>query len=222
MGLDIVLVFAHLLLFVYWVGADIAVFYGAGFAADPGMSNDARAAIGRLTGWVDQFPRSSVPLIGAVGASLAVSRGYMQIDAIWLAAVWLIALVWVAVNLYLYANRSEPQKTAAWLVFDHWFRISILVAVAYFGISSLLGGGVTDTPWLAIKLLLYSLSMVFGMGVRVLFKPFRPALARVIAGDASEKDQQIMRSSLARTRVAVLGIWFSAAGAALVALWKPI
>jgi len=222
MGFDVLLVFAHLLLFVYWVGADLAVFYGAGIAADPSLGSEAREAIGRLTRWVDQFPRSSVPLIGAVGATLATTRGYATIASGWLALIWLVALVWVAMNLYLYANHGAPEKTKSIMSFDLWFRIAILVVVAGVGAASLAGQGITDAPWLAIKLLLFSAAMVFSLFVRILFKPFRPALARVVAGEGSAEDEAIMRSSLARTRLAVLGIWGSASAAALVALWKPV
>lgn len=221
MGFDILLVFAHMLLFVYWVGADLAVFYGAGIAADPALGTEARQAIGRLTSWVDQFPRSSVPLIGAVGATLSVTRGYATIGSGWLALIWIVALVWVAMNVYLYTNHDAPEKTKPVMSFDLWFRIAILTVVAVVGVASLAGQGITDAPWLAIKLLLFSAAMVFSLFVRVLFKPFRPALARIVAGAGSAEDEAVMHSSLARTRLAVLGIWGSAAAAALVGLWKP-
>ena len=222
MGFDVLLVFIHVLLFVYWVGADLAVFYGAGIAADPELGAEAREAIGRLTRFVDQFPRSSVPLIGAVGATLAAMRGYADISAAWLALVWIVALGWVAMNVYLYMNHGAPEKTRGVMSFDLWFRISILIVVGGLGLASLAGQGITDQPWLAIKLLLFALAIVFALCVRVLFKPFRPALARIVAGNPEPGDEAVMKSSLAKTRLAVLGIWGSASAAALVALWKPL
>ncbi len=221
MGVDVLLIFAHVLLFVYWVGADLAVFYGAGIAADPKLGAEAREAIGRLTRFVDQFPRSSVPLIGAVGATLAAARGYADIDGAWLTVIWVVALGWVGMNVYLYMNHGAPEKTRAVMSFDLWFRIAILLIVGGVGLASLAGQGITDQPWLAIKLLLFALAIVFALGVRVLFKPFRPALARIVAGNPNPDDEAVMKNSLARTRLAVLGIWGSASAAALVALWKP-
>jgi hypothetical protein len=222
MGLDVLLVFAHVLFFVYWVGADLAVFYGAGIAADPALGSEAREAIGRLTRFVDQFPRSSVPLIGAVGATLAAMRGYAEIGTGGLSLVWVVALGWVAMNLYLYVNHGAPEKTKSVMTFDLWFRIGLLITVASIGAASLAGQGITDQPWLAIKMLLFALAIVFALGVRMLFKPFRPALARIVAGNPNPDDEAVMRNALARTRLAVLGIWASAGGAALVALWKPV
>jgi len=222
MAFDVLLAFAHVLCFVYWVGADLAVFYGAGIAADPTLGSEARNAIGRLTRFVDQFPRSSVPLIGALGATLAAMRGYADFGTVGLGLIWVIALGWVTMNLYLYANHDAPEKTKGVMSFDLWFRIAILIVVAGIGLASLAGQGVTDQPWLAIKMLLFAAAIVFSLGVRFLFKPFRPALARIVAGNPGPNDETIMRNALARTRLAVLGIWGCAAGAALIALWKPV
>jgi uncharacterized membrane protein SirB2 len=221
MPFDVLVAFAHLLCFVYWVGADLAVFYGAGIAADPALSGESRDAIGRLTRFVDQFPRSSVPLIGALGATLAAMRGYADIGSLGLAVIWLIALVWVAMNIFLFANHGAPEKTSGVMSFDLWFRIAILLVVGGLGLASLAGHGITDQPWLALKMVLFAATIVFALGVRMLFKPFRPALARIVAGNPQPDDETIMRNALARTRLAVLGIWGCAAGAALVALWKP-
>ncbi len=143
------------------------------------------------------------------------------ISTSWLTVVWLLALGWVAMNIYLYVNHGAPDKTKGVMAFDLWFRIAILILVAGVGVASLAGEGITDAPWLAIKLLLFSAAMVFSLFVRVLFKPFRPALARIVAGNPEPGDEATLRSSLARTRLAVLGIWGCAAAAALVALWKP-
>ena len=222
MGFDVLLAFAHVLLFVYWVGADLAVFYGAGIAADPALGAEAREAIGRLTRFVDQFPRSSVPLIGAVGATLATLRGYTTLDAGWLTLIWIVALGWVAMNVYLYVNHDAPEKTQGLMSFDLYFRIAILLIVGGIGVASLAGQGITEQPWLAMKLLLFAAAIVFALCVRVLFKPFRPALARIVAGNPNPDDEAVMKNALARTRLAVLGLWGSAGAAALVALWKPV
>ena len=124
-------------------------------------------------------------------------------------------------NLYLFAHHGKPEKTKSLMSFDLWFRIGILLAVAGVGLASLAGQGITDAPWLAIKLLLFAAAIVFSLFVRILFKPFRPALARIVAGTPEPGDEAILKRSLAQTRLAVLGIWGSAAAAALVGLWQP-
>lgn len=218
---DTGLLFLHLLAFVYWVGADIAVFYGAGFAADPRLSADARAAVGRLTGWVDQFPRSAVPIVGATGATVAFQRGYLDISAGLVVAIWAAAAVWVLVNLRLYALGARSERGRPWGRFDLGFRGLIGILVAGAALGSLAGFGVDLPAWLALKLLLFAASIGFAMAVRLLFRPFRPALARVASGSANPEDQAVMARSLIRTRLAVVGIWLCAGGAALLGLWRP-
>lgn len=218
--LDAALLFLHLLAFVYWVGADIAVFYGAGFAADPRLSAEARAAIGRLTGWVDQFPRSAVPVVGATGATVA-QRGFLDLSNGLLIAVWLVAAVWIFVNLRLYALGARSEQGRPWGRFDLGFRALIGVLLAGAAVGSLAGFGLNAPPWLALKLLLFAASIGFAMAVRILFRPFRPALARVESGASNPDDQVVMARSLFRTRLAVVGIWLCAGAAAFLGLWQP-
>lgn len=218
---DVGLLFFHLLAFVYWVGADIAVFYGAGFAADPRLSADARAAVGRLTGWVDQFPRSAVPIVGATGATVAAQRGYLDAPPGLVVAIWIAAALWVFVNLRLYALGARSERGKPWGQFDLGFRGLIGIGLALAALSSLAGLSNVMPTWLALKVLLFAASIGFAMAVRLLFRPFRPALARVQSGSSDPEDQAIMTRSLFRTRVAVVGIWICAAAAALLGLWQP-
>jgi uncharacterized membrane protein len=47
----------HILLFVYWLGADIGVFYSARFVREASLGREARQTATRIMGWVDQIPR---------------------------------------------------------------------------------------------------------------------------------------------------------------------
>ena len=120
---------AHVLLFVYWLGADLGVLYAAKFGADSRLSIETRQTIGEIMSFVDLFPRLSVPLIGAIGISMAVLSGEFLLNKFWVWLIWLAALVWVGVNLTIYKNRRRLAEIGSLLRFDVVWR-SILLAIA--------------------------------------------------------------------------------------------
>ena len=211
----------HVLFFVYWLGADLGVFYGARFAADRRLSPETRTTVGDIMAFVDLFPRVSVPLIGAVGASLAVMSGGFRFSPIWLLPIWIAALVWVGVNLTIYRNRKEPDRIQGLMRFDISLRSAVLVTVFVAGLASLVGAGVTDDASLAAKLLIYAAAIFLSLVLRFVFRPYRPALARIVAGTGSEEDTRIMKRSLARSKPVILGIWAMTVAAAAIGLWQP-
>src|SRR3990172_11241382 len=112
------LLLLHVLLFVYWLGADLAVLYASRYAADQSLSIETRVVIARITGFIDLFPRLSVPLIGAVGVSLAWMSGVLHLSRFSLILVWLASAIWVVNNLYQFIKRQTPQKLGRWKVAD--------------------------------------------------------------------------------------------------------
>lgn len=216
------LLLAHVLLFVYWLGADLGVLYAAKFGADPRLSIETRRTIGEIMSFVDLFPRLSVPLIGAVGVSMAVMSGQFQIAGHWLWAVWLAAAAWVVTNLTIYRNRRRLPEIGALLRFDALWRSAVLVIAAAVALASLTGAGITANASLAAKLLIYAAAIALSLVLRVLFKPYRAALARIEAGGDDLRNTAIMSRALSRSRVVVLSIWLSTVAAAALGLWQPI
>lgn len=217
-----IFLFVHVIAFVYWLGADIGVFYAAGYAVKPELSRETRLTVIEIMAWVDQFPRVCVPTIAAVGAVVGVAGGYFVFDPAWLWLVGAIALGWVAMILYLYVNRRKPEKIGWLATVDVWFRTGVLIVVAGLGVAALAGRGVTDQPWLAIKLLIFALAILFSLMTRFLFHPFKLASARLRAGTSTAQDDADMRRALARARLPILGIWAMTLAAAAIGLWKPV
>ena len=76
------LVLLHLLLFVYWLGADIGVFYSARYVQDTTLTLESRRTALRIMGWVDQLPRYSLVLMLPVGTTLGVATGVIALPAL--------------------------------------------------------------------------------------------------------------------------------------------
>ena len=84
----------HVLTFVYWLGADLGVFYAARVAAGPRLAVDTRAALFKVMTWIDLIPRMMLILTFPVGAQLAAGLGISPIVGGWLWLVWIGAIAW--------------------------------------------------------------------------------------------------------------------------------
>lgn len=211
----------HVLVFVYWLGADLGVLYAARYGADERLALETRQTIGEIMAFVDMFPRLSVPLVGATGVSMAYLAGAFVFSELWVWATWLAALVWICSNLFAFLNRLHPDRVRRAVRFDTGWRIVIMLAVAGTATASLLDAGITTSNSLIAKLFVFALAIALSLLLRVLFKPYRPALNRIAAGGDNTVESAIMRRALARARPVVLLIWALTIISAAIGLWNP-
>jgi hypothetical protein len=214
-----VLLLFHVLLFVYWLGADLAVLYSAHYAADPALSAETRATISDIMAFIDMFPRLSVPLIGAVGAQLAVLGGYAAIPLWALGVVWVLALTWAGNGLIIFRRRKSPALVLPARRFDLVLRLLVLLLVLGAAFAGLAGVGPIASPFLVVKLFALAAAIILSFLLRRTFAPFRPALNRILDGSGNDHDSLLMQRSLARSRPVVFCLWGSAVVGAAAGLW---
>lgn len=216
-----VLLLLHVLAFVYWLGADLGVLYAAKYGADERLSIETRQTIGDIMSFVDLFPRLSVPLIGATGMTMAALTGAFVFHEIWVWVIWLAAVVWVSSNLFIYLNCANPERTKSVMRFDTVWRIILLISIVGVAAASYFGAGITSSMSLIAKLMIYATAIALSLVLRALFKPYRPALARIAAGGDSTADSAVMKKALASAKPIVVLIWSLTIAAAAIGLWKP-
>ena len=215
------LLLLHVLVFVYWLGSDLAVLYAAKYGSDKTLAFETRKTISEIMAFVDLFPRLSVPLIGATGITMGALSGALHFSGFWVWVTWLAALVWILANLYVFINRSNPDRVRNVVRFDTFWRATLAVVIAGAATASFLGAGITASVSLAAKLLLYATAIALSLVLRILFRPYRPALSRIATGGDNAAESAIMEKALDRARPVVLSIWALTIAAAAIGLWKP-
>ncbi len=196
----------HVLLFVYWLGGDLGVFYASFFVADDTLSPAQRQTAAKILIGLDQGPRICMPLILAVGMHLAWRLGALGVPPAAIGLVWLLALAWLGMVLALHFGHGRafvPRLTG----FDFRFRIVMLVAILGTALGGLLAGTPAMPAWVAVKLLVFAGLVGCGLLVRLRFKPFMPAFAELMTSGPSEAVNQRIRANLASVRPFVLAIW---------------
>ena len=207
----------HVLTFVYWVGADLGVFYSARLVVNPKYSPETRAAVLKLLARIDMIPRYMLLLTFPVGATLAANLGYSPIDGIWLYLVWAAAVAWI-VMVWQIHHREGNESARTLTRLDLIMRLIFIAALTIPAVTSLAGTGPYQTEWLPIKVLLFAVAVACGVGIRVTFAPFGAAFGKLMSEGSSPVIEGKMTKSLNHAVPFVIGIWVLAAITAFLGL----
>ena len=202
----LLLKFVHVLLFVYWLGGDLGVFYSSNYVVNPDISVESRQVAAKIMFWLDQAPRLCMTLILPVGLHLAVALGEISMPTQLLALIWVICLFWFANVIVLHEIKNTRIKQTL-TALDYWFRlgmVGLLIVVAGYALAT---NQLIESNWLAAKLLIFAGLVACGLIIRTLLKPFIPAFAAMVRDGATHETNNIMQAALARCRYFVVAIW---------------
>ena len=207
----------HVGTLVYWVGADLGVFYAAHLITNPAHSPRTRAVLLKLLAWIDMLPRYMLLLTFPIGAQLAAGLDLSPIDGVWLWLVWIVAVGWIFMVREI--HRREGSAAARTLGnIDLVLRVVFIGALVASALASFGLGQPYATTWLALKVLLFAGAVSCGVAIRIAFKPFVPAFLQLVAEGSTPAVEARLKGTLGRTRPFVIGIWVLAAATAFIGL----
>ncbi|MFK7828604.1 MAG: hypothetical protein AB8B57_02385 [Congregibacter sp.] len=171
-----VVLFVHILGWVFWLGTDVGVYLGAKYAERVNLSAETRLTVLELGMVLDRFPRFAMPVVWLTGIILMNDMGYplLSITAavpmalVWLAVTWLIIFKPPGTTLHTWAALAQTLILAA-------------VIIGMGGISCWLLATGEMPLWLAIKWFAYAL---VGVTVILLERAFTPAI--LLFGELAE------------------------------------
>jgi hypothetical protein len=202
------LILIHVLLLVYWLGADLGVFYAVNYVVDPALSLETRRTVMKILHFIDLFPRMALVAMLPVGATLMLVGGYAALPPGWaapaLATLWIAAIAWFALVVTLY-GRPAPGL----MRIDYAIRYAVIAGLVALALSSLSGHGpvLPGAGWLAAKLLIFAGIIACGLGIRVTFKPFGAAFGRLVAQGSTPEIEAALKAAHRRVRPVVLLLW---------------
>lgn len=214
------LVLAHVLLLVYWLGGDIGVFYSSFFVVDPKLSNEARGTAAKILVWVDQLPRYCLVLILPVGLAMATKLGLITLPAPGLTLLAVGGLAWLSL---VYAIHHFSGTSLAKMLgrIDMVVRLAVIAGVGGTGLLSLLGKGPIPVDWLAAKMVVYALIVAAGLSIRIVAKPFSGGFARLMQEGSSPEIEATISGALGRARPFVVFIWIGLIATSWLGIAKP-
>jgi hypothetical protein len=133
----LLLKFAHIIAFVYWLGGDLGTFLASRQVINPSLSPESRHVALKIMLACDMGPKLAMPLILPLGLHLAYLGGVLPVPTILLGLVWLVAIYWFSVVLVLHLNEGKPF-TIRLSVVDFYFRIVVAALLIAWGLYALL------------------------------------------------------------------------------------
>ncbi|SEF69288.1 hypothetical protein SAMN04489712_101847 [Thermomonospora echinospora] len=216
----------HIVLFVYWLGSDIGVFYSSRFILRAELPTPARSVAAKIMHAVDMAPRICLVLFLPSGVTLmALSPFGEDVFPGWLLALsWVGALCWLALVVYDYTRGATPlgalvQKLD--LIVRYGLSAGLLVVSGYVFFAAEPFGVTTNPKWLAAKVAAYALCILSGVMIRRRLSPFGPAFGRLVSEGSSPEVEQQIRHSVRSCLPYVYAIWFLVLVAAFLGVVKP-
>jgi hypothetical protein len=186
--------YAHILLLVYWLGADVGLYLVMAFIKDRRLDYATRATLIRLAFYIDLSPRACVALILPVGMHLADGLGVASIPGWLFALAWVIGLGWTLLHVALVVRKGTPLAARLRRLNNAWELVAGALFVGIGGLSLATGAPVA-AGWFALKLLLFGLVFWVILGIDTRFQPFTTLLRLGPAGLDEAGEAAITRAT---------------------------
>ena len=145
------LVYAHLLLFVLWLGADVGVFLlGQHFRRRHEYTLDQRLALLKLLVLVDMTPRTSWALMVPLSLTVSYVGGWWELPLAIVGFGWLIGGFWLWLVWDAHWHDQTPRAARNRRI-EGWIRWILAAGYIVLGAGSLLTGHPIAAGWLAMS-----------------------------------------------------------------------
>ncbi len=179
-------VFVHILLLVYWLGADLGVLLLARAAKRSDLSFAERAFALRMALVIDLTPRLCSAAMFPVGLQVTDSLGLVAVPGWLLALAWAVAIGWMLLLFAMGRAEGTPRGTLLGQL-NLGLQAALLAVIGWFGLQAVLGNGPLPGGWFGWKILLFALIFAMSIGIDLAFRPVGPAFAR-LASEGSKPD----------------------------------
>jgi hypothetical protein len=217
----LVLVYVHIVLFVYWLGGDLGVYVTSKYVADRKLSMDERFRFMNALMVCDMGPRTALILFIPVGLEMARIIGVIEAGSAVVGIVWLSSLIWLGANWWMFYNDRHP-RTPALRTYDLYIRYALIAGIIGAAIYSMATGGPVTAAWLQVKLIIFAVVISLGVYLRGEIAQWIIGFGMVRqGGEAADKGNTIIEQALVRSRRAALVLWSGVALAAFLGKVKP-
>lgn len=214
-----VMVIIHVLLFVYWLGGDLGVFYSSNFVVRSDLQPESRAIAAKIMLDLDQIPRVCMSLMLTVGGILTEFIGvphpwYQQIGIVLLGPVWFFCVMYLH---FRHGGQAYPLVAK----FDMFIRWAVVIGLPISVALHWESNNLAAYPWVAVKLIVFAFLVFCGIMVRGKIGPFFSVLMKCRSGEMPTEEENIaQRKSLYQVRVWVFMIWAGVFLEGFIGIWN--
>lgn len=216
------LVYFHLLLFVFWLGADAGVFMlGQEFRRREKYDLPVRLVQLQMLVNLDMVPRTAWALMVPVSISISAAGQWWTVPDWLVWASWAVGAVWLWLVWDAHLHDQTPRAARDRKI-EFWLKIALTAFYLWLGIGSLLAGHPIAPAWLAWKALMFGLIFAAAIMIDVAFKPVGPQLLALIQKGSSDETELPLRRTMDRTRIWVWIVYLMLFATAFLGNAKPL
>ncbi|MDI9347673.1 MAG: hypothetical protein QM538_04135 [Methylacidiphilales bacterium] len=225
------LLLLHILALIYWLGTDLGVYYSSKFIKNTSLSLETRLTVIKIAWLLDLVPRIAMPLMFFSGIFYAEYVGLVLLSDFAIGLVYLATIVWLGLVGGVYFGEKYSFH-ALLRDIDIYFRIFILFLLWLWVGYSLYYNAIVEKSlqntsdevfdtfeqliplveplsyWMSAKILIFTITVVCGLGIRYILKPFPNYIKQLVSDPVSETANAGISQCLKRTTPLVHGIWF--------------
>jgi hypothetical protein len=213
--------YVHVLMFVYWLGADLGVFTLALALKNPAYSVEQRVLLMRMSLLIDMTPRAAMALIAPVGLHLAESLGLVSVPGWLTAVIWVVAFCWIVGEIVAFRNMGKPIMMRIYMGTGSLFVI-IFLSCTWYGIQSLRLGEPFMANWLAVKVLLFGQVFLISSLMALFYAPIEGILRQMQASGSTPELEIRLRGQVNRGAVVTVVLFLLLATIAFMGQAKPL
>lgn len=165
--------YLHIVAFAVIIGIEMPSLYALHVGCNPNADTATRALAIKVRRWT--YALGGLVLVSFLpfGVTIAIDLGvYTLMDPAFLTATWIIGVVWLALVIAAEVTGASTLARRLYTT-EIWTRIIIGLGNVYDGVVGFLGTGMTQTNWLAAKLVLFGLVLCVSGVLRWQTRPVR-------------------------------------------------
>ena len=212
--------FFHVVLFVYAIGGDIAVYFIGNYITREELTIEERLRVRSMRFLVDMSARTSLVLLLPIGFTLATTFG-SEIKGTALTSIWLFSIVWLGL-IWMVHFKKETVTGELLIKLDLLIRYILSFLLIALGIFCLTTNNIIQSDWLSWKIIIFGLILVNGIWIRAIVGRMRKSIQLVQESDTKIEGEKSIKKDQAVLNKAALLIWVLVILMAFLGELKPL
>jgi len=212
--------FFHVVLFVYAIGGDIAVYFIGNYITREELTIEERLRVRSMRFLVDMSARTSLVLLLPIGFTLATTFG-SEIKGTALIIIWLFSIVWLGL-IWMVHSKKETVIGELLRKLDLLIRYILSLLLIALGIFCLTTNSIIQSDWLSWKIIIFGLILVNGIWIRAIVGRMRKSITLAQESDTKIEGEKSIKKDQAVLNKAALLIWVLVILMAFLGELKPL
>ncbi len=196
--------YAHILMFVFWVGTDMGVYLAARRSTDSSLSFVTRVTLLHMALRIELLPRTMWKAALPFGVMLSRDLGLLPISDLAVALVWVFSVVWWAISMAgaWWYDKPVGHRLAR---ITNWLTSFVGVGLIVLCLASWQGYGpfVEDAVWLHLKVALYGVINLMVVWMLFAFDPIGAAFGRLAVEGSKPEIEAIISRTMEKSTIII-------------------